>query len=269
MKTLNINHFIWILPAIFILTTSGILNNGGSQGGKTGSPGDNSITCTECHGGTATFQSGWITSNIPGSGYIPGNTYTITAMGTHSGVVKFGFEATAEDSLGMKTGTFVITNTSETKLVNNNNAVTHKSTGNTPSGNSKSWSFNWTAPSTSVGNITFYATFNAANGNNATTGDVIYRSELTLTPNTTSIDENELDYQLSLYPNPASDYISIDFKNNSDRNIIRLFNGIGKLVMEKQINNQFEKLNVSKLNDGVYYLVINDLKEIHKINIIH
>ena len=47
--------------------------------GKTGSPMDNS-DCTSCHsvlGTTASTTN--ITSNIPNTGYIPGNTHTITS----------------------------------------------------------------------------------------------------------------------------------------------------------------------------------------------
>ena len=112
----------------------------GSPGGKTGSVTD-SKTCTQCHGGTATKVTGWITTNIPDSGYIPGVSYTITPIGTHTGVVKFGFELTAEDNSGAKIGSFIITNAGQTKLVNSNTAVTHTSGGNTPAGNSKTWSF--------------------------------------------------------------------------------------------------------------------------------
>lgn len=176
----NYIYYLSALFFLFVLLTAEIENGGGSIGGKTGSPGDNGNTCTECHGGTASPQNGWITSNIPVDGYTPGEIYTITATGTHNGVVKFGFEATAENSTGTKVGTIAITNSTETKLVNNNKSVTHKSTGTTPSGNTKSWSFNWTAPAAGTGNVGFYAAFNAANGNGNSTGDVIYKSSLSV-----------------------------------------------------------------------------------------
>lgn len=163
---------------ILIFLTANVLYHSGSPGGKTGSPGDGDATCTQCHTGTANTVTGWITSNIPGSGYIAGQTYTITASGTHSGVVYFGFELTAENTSNQKTGTFIITDPSQTKLVNNGKAVTHTQNGTNPSGNSKSWSMNWTAPGAGTGNVTFYAAFNAANGNGGTSGDVIYKSSL-------------------------------------------------------------------------------------------
>ena len=148
----------------------------GSPGGKSGSPGDAGATCTQCHSGTANTATGWITTNIPVSGYVAGNTYTITLTGTHTGVVKFGFEVTAEDAAGIKTGTFALADPTQTKFTNNNKAVTHTSSGTAPSGSSKTWTVNWTAPAAGTGQVGFYAAFNAANGNGGTSGDVIYKT---------------------------------------------------------------------------------------------
>ncbi len=150
----------------------------GSPGGKTGSPGDNGATCTDCHTGTAQTQMSWISSTIPVEGYTAGETYQITATGTHAGVVKFGFELTSEDLMGAKVGVFSIIDANRTKLANGGKSVTHKNTGVTPTGNSNSWTVDWTAPET--GSVTFYAAFNAANGNGATSGDIIYTSSMTV-----------------------------------------------------------------------------------------
>ena len=86
---------------------------GGSPGGKTNSPLDGQ-NCTMCHSGTINSGQGSvnISSDVPVSGYIPGNTYTITVMGAHPSFTKYGFELTAESS-GSKTGGFTITNSSQ------------------------------------------------------------------------------------------------------------------------------------------------------------
>jgi len=180
--------YLLIIPTIVIGLSSWY--SSGSPGGKTGSPGDGS-NCTECHTGTPQSASSWITTNIPASGYTPGETYTITASGTHSGVNKFGFETTAEALGGAKKGTFIITDAAQTKFTNSNKAVTHTSGGTTPSGNSKSWTFDWTAPAAGTGNVTFFGAFNAANGNGNTGGDVIYLSS-------TTVSEEEMEPETSL-----------------------------------------------------------------------
>jgi hypothetical protein len=168
------------LPLLLVLLVSSVMTHNGSPGAKTGSPGDGGATCTDCHGGTAQTVTGWITSNIPVTGYVPGQTYTITATATHTGAALFGFELTAENAANAKKGTFIITNAVETKLINANKAVTHTTNGTNPTGNGRTWNMNWTAPVAGTGAITFYAAFNAANGNGASTGDVIYKSSRTV-----------------------------------------------------------------------------------------
>lgn len=170
----------------------------GSPGGRTGSPGDNGNTCTGCHTGTANTTFGWITTNVPTSGFVGGQTYTITATGTHTGVVLFGFELTVEDAQGNKVGTLQLTDPVRTKFTNGGDAVTHTEDGITPTGNTNSWSMNWVAPTGVSGNIGIYAAFNAANGNGNNSGDVIYKSSIFISPYTpppalTSINPDEAD----------------------------------------------------------------------------
>ncbi len=175
------NKMTKFLPLLILPLAMIILSfSTGSPGGRTGSPGDSGQNCTGCHSGSPQSASNWITTNIPPAGYVPGQTYTITASGTHTGVVKFGFELTAENSQGIKAGTFIITNLTQTKLINQNKAVTHLAGGTTPSGNTKTWSMNWTAPAQGTGPITFYAALNAANGNGNNSGDVIYLTSATV-----------------------------------------------------------------------------------------
>lgn len=174
MKKIYALLTILVVPVTLFLLS----NSSGSPGGRTGSIGDNGNTCTGCHGGTATSKLGWITTNVPTAGYTPGQTYSITATGTHAGVVKFGFELTVEDSQGNKVGTLQLAEPTRTKFTNGNHAVTHTSSGTTPNGNSNSWTVNWVAPSNVSGNIGIYTAFNAANGNGNTSGDVIYKSSV-------------------------------------------------------------------------------------------
>jgi len=142
-----------IVIAILFYPQSTIGRLNGSPGGKTGSPMDNS-DCTSCHSVVSTTTSTTnITSNIPSTGYVPGNTYTIIAS---LNSFDAGFEITCEENTGnTKTGTFFNTNTSETQLVNNGNSITHTAAGNS----SSLWSFDWQAPFIGTGDVTFYGAF--------------------------------------------------------------------------------------------------------------
>lgn len=256
----NYFYFLIAIAGMFFLLTAGTENSGGSQGAYTGSPGDGGATCTNCHtGGTATPQDGWITTNIPVDGYTPGETYTITATGTHSGVGKFGFEVTAEDNADAKTGTFVITNPDENKLTNDDQAVTHKAAGTTPNGDMRTWTFDWIAPAVGTGDVTFYGAFNAANGTGNTMGDVIYTTTATVVEHTVGVNEIGGDnFEVNLYPNPFTDFIKVSVKDNEKQiSRIQLFNQSGSLVKSVTTSNAGEwKIDATDLNAGMYFVVL-------------
>ncbi len=144
-----------------ILTVAGIAilfafnepnrNSSGALAGHTGSPGDGK-NCTFCHGGTASPISNVITSDIPASGYLPGENYTITV--TTSGSGRKGFQVSPQNVEGDLLGT--LTAGAGNKLVGNGKYVTHSSGVLTPTAE---WSFVWTAPAAGTGNVTFYGAY--------------------------------------------------------------------------------------------------------------
>jgi hypothetical protein len=231
---------------MFLLNSS----SGGSPGGKTGSPGDNGNTCTQCHSGTAISQDGLITSDMPEAGYTFGETYEITATVTDANAGKVGFELTAEDVSGNKIGNLIPIGNS-TQLKNNDNAITHRSSSNTPSGGSQSWTFEWEAPSSDVGQITFYAAFNAADGTGGTGGDQVYTSTYSFDLNTIGTDNEKA--QVSIYPNPATSYISI---NNVTNETSFLYNIEGKLIDKLMLTEGANRINLSDYPRGIYFIKI-------------
>ncbi len=129
----------------------------GAPAGYTGSPGDGH-NCTSCHGGTASTSPGWITSDIPGSGYVPGETYQITATNSLTGDgKKYGFEVSPQNASGTLLGTLAAGTGSQ--LVGGGKYVTHSLATLT----TNSWTFSWTAPAAGTGSVTFYGAF--ARGN--------------------------------------------------------------------------------------------------------
>ena len=154
-------------------------NGSGGGGGNTNSPIDNN-NCTDCHNGTINSGNGTssISTNIPSGGYVPGNMYTVTLNVSETGINKFGFETTSEDLSNNKLGTFFITNSSETQHTNSNTAVTHTTYGNSGTNDSRVWTFDWEAPLSGSGDITFYSSALAANSNGNSNGDQVYTSSL-------------------------------------------------------------------------------------------
>jgi hypothetical protein len=171
-----------IAIAILLYPQSIIGKLTGSPGGKTGSPMDNS-DCTSCHSVVSTdISTTHIVSNIPSTGYVPGNTYTITS--NLNSFDESGFEITCEENTNStKTGIFFNTNASETQLVNNGNSITHTAAGSS----SSTWSFDWEAPTIGTGDITFYGAFITAGypiGSNS--GDFLTLSTLSVSESSTT-----------------------------------------------------------------------------------
>ena len=62
---------------------------------------------------------------------------------------------------------------------------------------------------------------------------------------------------LSIYPNPASNYVNIKLENTSHSNLtLNIYNIIGLLVKSETIANDQQKINISDLNNGTYLLEI-------------
>jgi hypothetical protein len=226
--------------AIFFYPTTSNTKENGSPGGKTDSPMDGQ-NCTGCHGGTINSGTGTaaITTNIPVAGYVIGNTYTITLTGVQSGIIKFGFELTAESG-NNKSGDFMITDNT-TKLVNDNNAVTHKASG-TSGSSTKSWSMDWTPTASSSGNTIFYAALMFANANSNNNGDNVF---------TTSLSVNEkIINTINNLPEKDSFTFNSFSKTITSNTIISIYDIRGKLVLITKSNST----NISHLKTGAYIL---------------
>jgi len=83
-----------------------------------------------------------------------------------------------------------------------------------------------------------------------------------------SISENNVASDFSIYPVPANEVIHIDSKNGEEI-ITYLFDTSGRLVIERESNDSSE-MNVSSLENGVYFLKILKInsKELHSMKIV-
>lgn len=158
----------------------------GAPIGETGAPGE--TNCTVCHIGTANTGGGSVRiSLIDATTYSPGQTVHLTVTDSDPTAMRWGFELTARlGSDGTKpAGTLSLASGDSLAQLEAGAGglqyVTHTSAG-TRAGTSggANWDIFWTAPSASVGAVTFYAAGNAANNNGAPTGDHIYTTSLTI-----------------------------------------------------------------------------------------
>lgn len=259
-------YVIIILSVITIIAFADILEKDG-KAGRTGAPGEND--CTGCHTsylvnsgpGSITISS----PNLINWQYVPGQTYQIDVTVSHTGVSLFGFGFEALRTTGANGGTLAITNSTQTHLKtanilgNNRTNVVHQQNGGATA-NSHTFSFNWTAPPTNQGNITFYTAGNAADNQNDSLHDYIYKTSHVVTPSTVGIAEAANQNLFSVFPNPAKDYLTIHWlEQNLTSCQLVLYNLNGQAVLEdKRENiNPFQPVTLhlpEHLSNGIYLL---------------
>lgn len=69
-----------------------------------------------------------------------------------------------------------------------------------------------------------------------------------------SINELELNEEISIYPNPSTDNIKVNLPKSMEYASVVVFNVLGKKVITQQINATDNIIKVSHLNSGVYLL---------------
>ncbi|MBC8184376.1 T9SS type A sorting domain-containing protein [candidate division KSB1 bacterium] len=219
---------LFTLVSIFILAATTYLLS--SSGGKTGRT---QSGCT-CHGslsaGNATIS---LTSNpdiFSGSGYSPGNSYTLslTVTGGPSGT-KGGFN--------LKPSAGTLSNAGLNAKIVGTEATQSNA-------DSRSWTIDWTAPDASVESVTFYYAGNAVNGNFSTSGDDPTPTE-TKTANlqTTSVRNQDSpvigDFHVyQNYPNPFNSETKIQYQISKAGEVkLKIFDISGKKIFQVIQNN--------------------------------
>ncbi|MCF8430221.1 MAG: T9SS type A sorting domain-containing protein [Bacteroidia bacterium] len=148
-----------------------------------GDPGNGN--CTSCHSGSAiTSGTAWSSialTGLPTNGYIPGTIYTLTMNGNSAATSKNGFQLTSLNASNAMAG--AITASTGTGLQTSSGITYISQSGS----NSSSWSFNWTAPLSGTGTVTFYAAFNGSNANSGTGGDNIYLKTFSISQAATNL----------------------------------------------------------------------------------
>lgn len=194
------------------------------------------------------------------STYVPGTTYFMS-LGINVNASAYGFQIIGQDNTDAQAGDFVATNTTNTQIMTES-GTNKKYMGHKAAGTTKNWAFKWTAPATNVGPITFYATINQGNGNQDESGDVIYKTAITISPSTVGINEIAGVNNLRVFPNPISNEFGVTFQNETSRPMnIRLMNLNGEVVKELfdgevAEGTVTERFNAEALPQGIYMMQI-------------
>jgi hypothetical protein len=73
--------------------------------------------------------------------------------------------------------------------------------------------------------------------------------------NLTSVDEN-ITEEISLYPNPANDYITIDIPTTYNKSTLQILNVQGQLVYSQKVTEGVQNIQLDNLVSGLYMVTI-------------
>jgi hypothetical protein len=254
--------------------TSGVLDSNGKSG-KTNSPGETTCNDAGCHSGNPLNDgvgSIQITSpNLLNWQYEPGKVYTINVTVSRTGSSLFGFDFEALTSTGANAGIITATDLTKTQLANSTvlgnsrRNIFHKLNGGSGSNGTHSFTFNWTAPVTNIGNVTFYAAGNATNNNGNRLGDFIYTTSQMVTSASVGIFENVISTnQLNIYPNPIIETAKISYQLNNNAKVSASLVALNGAVVSVFFNEfqtpgeQTKELEIgTSIIPGVYLFVLD------------
>ncbi len=182
-----IRLFAVILRALTIGPSLSMASSFGPADGFAGNPPANN-NCTLCHFGDVNTGGGALTLLGLPSEYTPNQTYSLTLTLSDSTQARWGFEITALDANNdfAQGGQLIVTDNVMTQISEDSGGtldyLKHRVDGTQEGASSGSWTFDWTAPDSSLAGVAFYVGGNAANVDVAVVGDNIYTQVYNLEP---------------------------------------------------------------------------------------
>ena len=171
----------------------GVLSPNG-KAGYTNSPSEGNCTTSGCHSSytvnTGAGSTVLSSTNMTNWEYTPGTTYHMILTVKYTGRSLFGLGLECLTTANANAGTLVITNSAQSKIstktvggVSRKNVVQQQNGG--VHADSMQFVFDWTAPTTNIGNVKFYFSGMAADNSGNEAGDYVYTGSQTVTPAST------------------------------------------------------------------------------------
>ena len=261
-----------LLAVLLTINYSVKSNSAGAPLYRTGSTHDGGSSCSDfgCHNGNNlndTSIGKQTVQLLDSSGkavtsYIPGKNYVISITQTRSGTKAMGFETSVFKSSPSTSTTHegTLSDGGSSSVQVYFNYATHTSSAISKTGKG-TWSVSWKAPANGTGSVDICTATNAADGDATQAGDYIFTSKLTISELSVGIDENQkIITNVSLFPNPASSFIHVNYSLEKAGNIeMELTDINGNLVQrlfyghKPSGNNSFDA-SLDKMASGLYLL---------------
>ena len=235
--------------------------------------GGQSCALSGCHAGFAlnsssgSFSVSLLDNGIPVTSYNPGRTYQVSVKLTFQGALRIGMASEVLNSSHIGVGTLSTAGSSNMQkftFITNRPYITHTYAGCNSMQNTGTYVYNWTAPVKGTGTLTIYTSGNAANGNGNEGGDHIYTNSLAITEGTSSVEaQNTLSASLNVYPNPATNFLNLEYTLPSASHVTVQAWGIdGKLIKtladaQQAAGKNNIQANISDMTTGTYLVKIS------------
>ena len=268
MKKFSITFLVVFLVVLF---SSGTQKSSGPPLCSSNEP-PNLSNCSSCHKGEVVNSgSAVVLLDLGGAenGYSPGLTYTIKITIIKSALESSGFQFIAlEDNATEKTpGSFSLVEPTRTQIIDKNsphvegceagekiwvehtyNGIFSNATG------SNSWTFQWTAPMSDVGKISFYLSALVANYDLSEEGDVVHTKSIDAVSAITGSSKVFVpSSDIHIFPIPASSNLVVQ-GNLIDFDNLQITDVFGKVYKNVILNSNLLNLDVSNFPNGTYFI---------------
>tara|TARA_B110000977_G_scaffold155018_1_gene197132 strand:- start:1520 stop:2353 length:834 start_codon:yes stop_codon:yes gene_type:complete len=254
---------------VFLFTENNAhTNQSGAPMGNTGSQGDANATCNTgyCHSSSVAATDQTLTITMQENTTREYTIWVESKSETPFQYSKAGFQACVEDGAGNKIGTLATLNSTLTKIIGSGSYITHTTAGTSPSeevfGSHHYWSFSWTAPEDFNGEASVYAASMLTNNNGSDSGDTNVTSSYLFNVGVGIETLNVFDF--SVYPNPASEQLSINMKEipgeNSTISLCDVKGAFTTLITGNLKENKYNLSIPSYLAEGIYTLTVSSPK---------
>ena len=229
----KIYFIISLMLSFILLAASGGVGENQNRD-RSGSPdGDN--PCSQCHSsGAFSPQVNLTVADADGNqvtSYIPGENYFLSYSVSGTGSSSYGFQSTVLTAANENAGTFINAGTQvQIETVSNANVTNRSVVEQSSPSSSGEFSAEWTAPTEGTGEVTFYFSGVAVNGNGLSSGDGYVGGTLNLAEDTDSsveyIDASELKVTL------LNDELILKSEQNQLLENVLIYNLSGQVIFE-------------------------------------
>jgi hypothetical protein len=222
--------------------------------GYSGAPSEGTCsTAGGCHGG-GSFTGTLTLTGLPDT-IKPNTAYTLTLTGTVASASRTGFELTCLTGNNTNCGT--LTAGTGSGVTGSTRKYIFNSVQRSFSAGATAWTFTWLSPATVDNtNITFYYAVMAANGDGGTSGDnALAGTKKVIFKPISPIQETEVTPILTVYPNPATQLLTVKADNYAGQAEVAVMNTQGQLVHYQTFINE-KTLDLSMLPIGQYLVQV-------------